>query len=445
MKKMNRALSLLLILALLLGSLLLGGCGKEPDLPAAPPEVETPTAEPEAAPAEPEPVDAEPEPVNEEPESVDAEPETENIYLEDYRQFWEILETDYPYLPYLETRYDLNEIRESFEAVAAQTDNLNDFYKLLNKVCKRLGNFAHLYVLSPDFYQLYYAYVSDPELSEEDPSVAPFREILTDPTLASIYQPPSADYVEEKSGQYPEVKVSYYEDCDALVLEIYTFAYEVVERDRTVLTDALKQYPNTKHIIFDIRKNGGGDTTYFIENLILPLEGNLDGFIGQYKDYLYYRDTPRISPFFSAYDPVPVSELTDVPDWVAELKLDRCVIGDPFASCAGEAASESPDSIPGSGAKRWVIVGGNTYSSAEAFTVFCKRSGWATVVGHTTGGDGVGVTPVLAKLDRTGILIRFSAHVGENPSTGLPSAYSGTVPDYKGTLETCLDLIRGEA
>ena len=134
-----------------------------------------------------------------------------------------------------------------------------------------------------------------------------------------------------------------------------------------------------------------------------------------------------------------------MPDWVEDLKLDRCIIGDPFSSYAGEAASESPETIPGSGAKRWVIVGGNTYSSAEAFTVFCKRIGWATVVGHTTGGDGVGVTPVLAKLDRTGILIRFSAHVGENPSTGLPSAYGGTEPDYKGNLKTCLELIRDGA
>ena len=424
MKDFNRSLCLLMILALLLGSILLGGCGKTPEPPADPVEPELTAADPEASLAEPEPVEAEPEP--------------ENIYLEDYREFWEILENDYPYLPYLETRYpNLNETRESFEAVAAQTDNVDDFIKLLHTVCRRLGNFAHLNVIEPGFYQYCYAACVNDQEQSENAGLIPYREALTDPTISSVYQPAPADYAQEKSVQLPEVEVRYYEDCDALLLVINTFDYAVVERDRTVLTDALTQYPNTKHIIFDIRQNGGGDTTYWWQNLVEPLGGNRSN----YFERMYYRDTPRITPFFSYFDSVPVSELEDVPDWVEELKLDRCILTEHDTE---SVPSTNVDPLPGSDAKRWVIVGQTVYSSAEAFTIFCKCTGWATVVGSTTGGDGIGVSPVFVKLDNTGVLIRFTAHVGENPSTGLPSAYGGTVPDHSGGLETCLKLIRGE-
>ena len=58
MKDFNRSLCLLMILALLLGSILLGGCGKTPEPPADPVEPELTAADPEASPAEPEPVEA---------------------------------------------------------------------------------------------------------------------------------------------------------------------------------------------------------------------------------------------------------------------------------------------------------------------------------------------------------------------------------------------------
>lgn len=429
MKNLKSILKPVLAL-LLLGCILLSGCentsqppaGSAPQSSEAAQTTDAAAAQTTEAPA---------------PTATAAEPEPENIYLADYRQFWEILETDYPYLPFLEKRYsNLQQIRESFEAVAAKTDNLDDFIKLLNKVCDRLGNFAHLSVIEPSFYQyLYSNLVSDPEIAD-NPYMAPYLEAVTDPNLSEIYQPAAADYAQQQTGKIPEVEVRYYDDCDALLLVISTFDSNAVERDRNMLTDALKQYPNTKHIIFDISRNRGGDDMYWMRNLVMPLGGDPSEL--EYR--LYYRDTERISPYFSAYASVPVSELTDVPDWVSELKLDRCIL-QVLEAFEPETSAEP---LPGSDAKRWVLVSGNVYSSAEKFAMFCKATGWATLVGTTTGGDGIGVSPVFAKLDRTGLLIRFTADVGLNPTTGQPSAFSGTVPDYPGSLDTCLEMIRSQ-
>ena len=415
---------------LLLGCILLSGCetASQPPAESAPQSSEAAQTT-DAAAAQTTEAPA--------PTETAAEPEPENIYLADYRQFWEILETDYPYLPFLEQRYsNLQEIRESFEGAAARADDLNDLIKILNKVCTRLGNFAHLSVIEPSFYQYLYSILAYDPVIADDPYMAPYLAAVTDPTLSEIYQPAAADYIQKQTGTVPEVEVRYYDDCDALLLVISTFDHNAVERDRNVLTDALKQYPNTKHIIFDISRNSGGDDAYWIKNLVTPLGGDLSEL--EYR--LYYRDTERISPYFSAYASVPVSELTDVPDWVSELKLDRCILENP------EEIEPEPidEDLPGMDAKRWVIVSGYVYSSSEKFAIYCKSTGWATLVGTTTGGDGIGVTPVFAKLDRTGLLIRFTADAGENPTTGQPSAFSGTEPDYPGGLEACLELIRGQ-
>ena len=98
--------------------------------------------------------------------------------------------------------------------------------------------------------------------------------------------------------------------------------------------------------------------------------------------------------------------------------------------------------------KRWVLISGQVYSASEKFASFCKATGWATLVGTTTPGDGLGTTPILILLPDSGLLVRFSYFVGENPD-GSINAVRGTCPDeicIKGTLplDRCLELIRKE-
>ena len=88
------------------------------------------------------------------------------------------------------------------------------------------------------------------------------------------------------------------------------------------------------------------------------------------------------------------------------------------------------------------------YSSSDNFACFCKDTGWATLVGQTTGGDGLHSMPVLAPLKNTGILFRFSGAAGEGPG-GIPNAIQGVEPDHPcesdgDALEYCLELIRQE-
>ena len=132
-----------------------------------------------------------------------------------------------------------------------------------------------------------------------------------------------------------------------------------------------------------------------------------------------------------------VSELKDAPEWASAMGLDRYYSGRMTIGAGGAKAIRST-------AKRWVVVDENVYSSSEKFVLFCKQTGWATVVGRHTGGDGLGSSPVLVMLPDSGILIRFSNTAGETLEGAL--SVDGTEPDIlleTGPLsEALLELIR---
>ena len=175
-------------------------------------------------------------------------------------------------------------------------------------------------------------------------------------------------------------------------------------------------------IVFDITHNRGGSTLYWNENIVAPFGGSYT-----WDTWLYVRDTALTRQYLAdeqAYQPMEqLPEDHPAPEFVSELGLtDFCH----YTECLNSDAT-LPDNLLS--AKRWVLVDDAVYSAAESFTYFCKKTGWATLVGTATDGDGLGVTPIMVDLPNTGILVRFSAQVGENPD-GTCNTASGTKPDY---------------
>ena len=77
----------------------------------------------------------------------------------------------------------------------------------------------------------------------------------------------------------------------------------------------------------------------------------------------------------------------------------------------------------------WVLVGPAVYSASESFAVFCQETGFATLVGSPTGGDGIGaLDPVFLQLPNSGILVQFTMMFGLN-GDGSSSEEAGTTPD----------------
>jgi len=356
-----------------------------------------------------------------------------NDFREDYERLWAELERSYPYLPYLTARgIDVPALRTRYAEAVPDAADEAAFAALLRRMFSEMDNFAHLDLVTPELYRTYYAYyMPGGETSDA------FREVLTDRRLSARYQPPDSAAAAADAAGRPEVTALYYPDCKALHLRISSFAQELVDRDAGVVTAALDRYPEAEHIVFDITGNGGGSDWYWIQDLVAPFGGSYE-----FACRGFFSGGGLHDRFFPDAPSVPVSELTDAPDWAEELGLDRCVITRmtlPFDG-VGEPTAE------GNRARRWLLVDGRVYSAADKFACFCRSTGWATLVGTPTAGDGLGVAPVLLLLPDSGLLVRFSSEAGENPD-GTMNAARGTAPDVacirsRLPLSQCLELIR---
>lgn len=401
------------ILAFLCAVLLLTGCGAT--APSDAKESEAPVTGQEAAEQEPA-----------EPSSAPAE--EQGPYSADYELLWEALETDYPYLDYLRGKgVDVDRIRESYAEQVRQAQDADEFAAILERMFLAMQNTAHLWVVSredfPYFYSAYMEYID------------PWRETVEAAAQAGYYSLSTESGSPDGNGlgYLPPVKVTWYADCSTLCITVKTFQHEVVERDRDVIWQAIAQYPDAENIVFDISNNSGGDTNYWIENIVAPFG----------EDYalgmrMYYRDSPRNRQFIDKLfdESFPLAKVEAPAAWAEELGLDSVIVGE--LQIKGTPRIQS-------NAKRWLIVNGNVYSSAETFVCFCKSTGWATVIGTQTGGDGVGFDPPLLLLPNSGLLVRFSIVAGESPGGGMN--IEGTAPDVElktGSIGYFLEYIRNE-
>lgn len=338
-------------------------------------------------------------------------------FAADYALVWEALETDYPYLPYLRDKgIDVDGIRARYAAKLEQAADTEDFAALLEEMFRDLKNTAHLSLVSRDFFPMLYRGYTE----TSDDFHAAWRETAALAAASAYYAPTPEQEAEDPSSDSasycPPAKYSWYEDCKTLCLSIRTFLPDTVDRDRDLLRNALEAHPDAENLVFDIAGNSGGDDRYWRQNLVGPF-----GEDHSLRQRLYFRGTERNLPCFEGrWDCFSTAEAEDAAPWAEALGLDRfCRVETPIP---GREAVHSD-------AKRWVLVNEQVYSSSESFVCFCKATGWATVAGTRTGGDGVGFDPVLRFLPDSGLLFRFSIGAGENPDGTM--SLEGTAPDLE--------------
>ena len=359
-------------------------------------------------------------------------------YMSDYEVLWDELRYSYPYLPCLEEKgIDVDEIYDRYAEKTKDITEEDDFYGMLQNMLAELQNFAHLNIASPeDYASLYNIFVNDDYYRETEKT---YYEIVTDPKLSKRYKVPesSEQFVQDTQEQFPDVFMQYIADCKALYIKIPSFHYELVDRDSNIVYEGLKKYPETENIIFDITTTGGGSDGYWMENLVAPFGGTYE-----FGYRSFFKSTPLINKYYADSESKPVSELSDAPEWASELGLDRY-----YTNTWTLSEEDFDGEIIDRDIKKWVLISNRVYSASEKFVCFCKATGWATLVGTKTSGDGLGPTPVMLLLPDSGLLIRFSGNVGENPD-GSINAVAGTNPDItcqkkETPLERCLEEIRG--
>ena len=357
-------------------------------------------------------------------------------YREDYAFLWDTLRENDPFLPHLqELGINADRLEEEYgELLATVTDDAS-FYLLLRALFAAMRNDCHLSLLSPaDFFALRDYFEEHPELYRKRT-----RALLRDEQVLRAYQSLALP------GRAAEpVRLSpsctYYSEERALVFHFPSFEAEGAVRDSALVREALLKYPEAAHIVFDVTGNPGGSDAYWMDVIVNPFGGDY-----RYESEIYFMDSPLTR------DCGYVEGATPLADRALDAERAELLRSCGFTHCVSLTVANDPqkaEQIPeaGKNARRWVLIGAPTFSAADSFAAFCKETGWATLVGRQTRGDGGNVGPMIVGLPRTGFLFRFSYATTLN-SDGSLNSLRGTLPDFvpkpgEPILEACLRLIR---
>ena len=206
------------------------------------------------------------------------------------------------------------------------------------------------------------------------------------------------------------------------------------QKDKEVLESFYEQIMDIPNLIIDLRGNSGGSDLYWQDLIVKPnAKAKLTS-----ERYFLFNQSEITENYISALG-VRKKEIDELPEPLLSQYKDN------FTHYTTDTETFDAADKPYSGTI-WVLVDDAVYSSSENFVMFCKNTGFATLVGTSTNGDGGMADPILVSLPNSGLIIRFSMFYGLN-GDGSSNEENGTKPDIivtenEDALKKCLEQIK---
>ena len=357
---------------------------------------------------------------------------TEEEKIEDFEYLYKVIEENYPFLEVNKrvSNIDWLEKKEDYLRLVKQTKSDRTYLATLNSILGGLNNgHTHMIMNSKEFEWMRDGYSKvggwqnkfqlraldnkkalsryNIEEDKEEASKENYREEILAVNNASV-----KDVVEGKVGYiYVPQMIAFY----------------TMENDIKLLDEYLDKIKGYDSLIIDIRNNGGGDTGYWSSYLIPKIaDKNYSSTTYTFwKDgdviNQYLKDSKGINKLF--LDKVEDLDLESLPNIPEEIENDF-----KYYQEFEWIIEPKEDSINFKG-NIYLLVNRGVYSSAEAFANFAKNSGFATLVGERTAGDGIGTDPLLVMLPNSGYIFRMSKDMGLT-SDGTCNEEFKTEPHY---------------
>lgn len=352
--------------------------------------------------------------------------------IEDFETLYKIIKENYPFLEVNKrvNGIDWLENKDLYIEKIVQTPNDTEFYKQLSSILRDLSN-EHTHMLHKNNvlnYGIFYKSYKD---------TGSWREILYDelckPEVLKRYKLKIENYEEGNEtyydGNYSRTNLSVDDIIKGKVARITIpslIPYSMISEDEKKVKEYLEKVKDYQALIIDIRGNGGGDSQYFTDflyPLIVPKTMYVESYLF-YKNGSYVEKAIEYSKKMgSTYDLVKDMDLRKLPTLPPEVKKDFT-----YATKSIINIEPAKEGIKFKG-NIYLLVDRAVYSSAEMMAIFSKDSGFATLIGEKTGGDGLGSDPMLAALPNSGYVFRFSIDYGTSMD-GSCNEEVKTLPHY---------------
>lgn len=345
--------------------------------------------------------------------------------LEDFEYMWGIMEQNYPFLEVNKrlTGVDWLAHKEEYRSriAAAKTDT--DFFLAMDSVLGELHN-GHTALTRKERYDhlldtLYTNSSADDPWSRllYQPEVLKRygRSAVAEPSVTGQADSDNAGTVRAKSAVKPtgssgtsnNVQGKILAPGKTAYLAIHSFEREHLAEDVPVINKFLQEVEAYETLILDIRGNPGGDSSFW-QNYLVPL---LITEPLSYDIYTLYRGGEYADLFLKArhldQGLRPIAELAE--EHLPNLPPESLVMFSSFQKTSMQIVPLGKLNFKGG---IYLLVDGAVFSTSEGLAVFAKSSGFATVVGERTGGDGLGIEPILAVLPNSKVVFSFSLEMG---------------------------------
>jgi len=232
-------------------------------------------------------------------------------------------------------------------------------------------------------------------------------------TLPTIYGTPRTNFYPAPNlitKKYPNISTAY--------IYIKTFDPSTIQEITPTIHRFLQETSEYDYLIIDIRGNTGGAFQSWLDAIVCPLLKAPS----LHEYYLGYRNNPYIMSFHNQWlenrEPVPKEHFNELPP----------EINTPRYSVYNSSTKYPPENTINHTAKRILLTDRTVYSAAEGFTNFCKQTGFATIIGTTSGGDGFFIWPVYIVLPHSKLVITMTSSMSLDKQ-GKANEETRTTPD----------------
>lgn len=351
--------------------------------------------------------------------------------VEDILYFIRVVKENYPFLKadIRKNDYDWEKEVQKNLVKYIEKDSLRDFLEELNQF--KIGLNSHCDFLDRDFYlyakSIYEdAVKKDRSLSKE---YSPWIEVLNNEKSKTTYKfEKNIELMDHHNSSNTIINCI---NEQFVYLKVPSFDLSIFEKDYILITQFMKSHPNYKKLIIDIRGNSGGADLYWQKNLVAPfINKKID--IINYSLFLNGKESQSFikSKIRELY---PISDLHKMKNEPSELRRD-------FKYFSKNKLSIKPDKNHFDIQNIYVLMDRSNFSSSEGFLQFCKKFGFATLIGENSAGDGSDFDPILIVLPNSGYIFRIPISCTLNDD-GSINAEKGTSPDYKTERHEILDDI----
>ncbi len=370
---------------------------------------------------------------------------------EDYEYLWKEIRESYPYYNLFEdiTKKNLESIYIEYKEKLNECKSFYDFYLLLSNLSTEFEYIGHFTLIDTSFYNelLSYELYKTKELMEESPNETYLKKLYN--MRKKIFKKSSYIYsyisnLEENNNKTVNnkeslPKLTIIDEGETACIQIDSF---IISSDyENIFKQYYKKIKNYKNIIFDIRNNSGGSTSYYEKYIIDYLLNNQI----KYDETYLLNNTNTNTKFMSESVKKTIKPITHIPIKNLDEKLINSF--DSFNIIENVYYPNEEKNI-GFNGKIYLLVSNSVYSASEALTYLCKETGFATIIGTNTGGDGIqdgNGGPIKIVLPNSKLIFQFTASIGIN-SDGTINEIEGTKPDVylkngEDALTKCLDII----